>query len=683
MVIPQIGQSFPVGTTVYQHGVNFCLFTKNAGAVELLLFDTPSDPKPSCAIQFDPRQNRTFYYWHMFLPGIQPGQIYAYRVHGPFAPERGFRFDGEKVLLDPYARAVVMGPDYDREAAIRPGDNLAHSLRSVVVETQSYDWEGDLPLHRPYSETVIYEMHVAGFTRHPSSGLPENLRGTYAGLTQKIPYLQSLGITAVEMLPVQHFDPTDAPNQANYWGYSPIAFFAPHSLYSSNRDPLGPVNEFRDMVKALHKAGIEVILDVVFNHTAEADHQGPTLSFRGIENRAYYILAGNQESYEDYSGCGNSINGNHSIVRRMIVDCLRYWVSEMHVDGFRFDLASVLARDTAGIPLKDPPLLWEIESDPILSGTKIIAEAWDAVGLYQVGNFIGDRWAEWNGPFRDDVRRFIKSDAGLVSTIATRIAASPDLYRQSDREPNRSINFITCHDGFTLNDLVSYNNKHNEGNGKNNTDGTDSNYSWNCGAEGPSDDPAIELLRQRQIRNLLMALFTSQGTPMLLMGDEIRRTQHGNNNAYCQNNPISWFDWDQVKCEQGLFRFTAELIRFTQSHQIFREERFWVLPNGGEPRITWHGPRLHQPDWGRDSHTIAFTLNHPVSGDRIHILFNAFWDPLDFELPPLGKNEMWRRIVDTSLPSPQDFCKLPDAPAVTTGKYRAQARSSVLLIAAR
>lgn len=679
----QMGKSFPIGATVYPDGVNFCLFSKNAGAVDLLLFDSTSDRKPSRIIHLDPNQNRTFYYWHVFVQDAFPGQLYAYRVHGPFAPEKGFRFDGNKVLIDPYSKAVVMSANYDREAAKQPGDNLAQSLRGVIVDPTAYDWEGDAPLRHPFSNTVIYEMHVGGFTRHPSSGLSDNLKGTYAGLIQKIPYLKTLGITAVELLPIQHFDPTDAPNGVNYWGYSPIAFFAPHSLYSSNHDVLGPVNEFRDMVKALHQSGIEVILDVVFNHTAEGNQEGPTLSLRGIENRAYYILSENQRGYADYSGCGNSINGNHSIVRRMILDCLRYWVSEMHVDGFRFDLASVLSRDTTGIPLKDPPLLWEIESDPVISGTKIIAEAWDAVGLYQVGTFIGDRWAEWNGPFRDDVRRFMKSDSGTVSAMATRIAASPDIYHQPEREPNRSINFITCHDGFTLNDLVTYNDKHNEANGDLNRDGTDNNYSWNCGTEGPTNDPVIDYLRRRQILNFLVSLFTSQGTPMLLMGDEIRRTQLGNNNAYCHDNELSWFNWELVETEAGLLRFVTEMIRFTQTHAIFREEKFWVLPNGNEAHITWHGPHLNQPDWSDNSHTIAFTLNHPPSGDRLHIMYNAYWRPINFELPPLGQKEHWRRIVDTSLPSPDNFCVLREAPIVQNGLYQVLDRSSVILMAMR
>ena len=677
------GQSFPLGATVYPNGVNFCVFSRNSKALELLLFDNDDDPQPTRVIHLDPKQNRTFYYWHVLVPGIGAGQLYGFRAYGPFAPEAGHRFDGTKVLLDPYARAVVVGPNYSRAAAARPGDNCAHALKGVVVDPNAYDWENDMPLRLPYASTVIYELHVGGFTRHPDSGVAPEKCGTYAGLMTKIPYLKELGITAVELLPVQQFDAQDAPpGLTNYWGYSPIAFFAPHCGYSSRRDPLGPVDEFRDMVKALHRAGIEVILDVVFNHTAEGDHEGPTLSFRGLENRAYYyILETDPARYADYTGTGNTVDANHSVVRRMIMDCLRYWVAEMHVDGFRFDLASVMARDKTGEPLEDPPILWEIESDPVLAGTKIIAEAWDAAGLYQVGSFIGHRWAEWNAKFRDDVRRFVKGDAGTVIELAARITGSPDLYRQPDREPNRSINFVVCHDGFTLNDLVSYNEKHNLANGEDNRDGTDANWSWNCGLEGPTDDPDIEALRLRQIKNLLTILFVSQGTPMLLMGDETRRTQRGNNNAYCQDNEISWFDWQATEIQADLLRFVRGLIHFTQAREVFREERFWEATEGEAPHITWHGVQLEQPDWGYDSHSLAFTLHHPASGDHLHIMLNAYWEPLVFELPLPPPGTHWHRILDTALSSPDDFCQPGAAPPVKVAQYHVKTRSSVLLMA--
>lgn len=537
------GQSYPLGATVYPIGINFCLYSKHATGIDLLLFDSENIVSPSRVISLDPAVNRTSYYWHVFVPGVRVGQVYAYRVHGPFDPDQGHRFDPSKVLTDPYARAIVGDDIYDRKAAILPGDNCATALKGVVVDNRSYDWEGDRHPRIPYANSIIYEMHVGGFTRHPSSGLPEEERGTFAGIIDKIPYLQDLGVTAVELLPIHQFDPQDVqPGLENYWGYSTLGFFAPHRGYSSRKDPMGPVNEFRDMVKALHRAGIEVILDVVFNHSAEGNHEGPTLSFKGIDNETYYLLEEDPAYYSNYSGCGNTIKASHAVVGRLILDSLRYWVSQMHVDGFRFDLASVLTRDMAGNPLEDPPILWSIESDPILAGTKLIAEAWDAAGLYQVGSFIGDRFAEWNGPYRDHVRQFVKGDPGVVPDLAARILGSPDIYQKPNREPNRSIHFVTCHDGFTLNDLVSYNQKYNEANQEQNRDGTDANYSWNCGVEGPTDNPAIEQLRRRQIKNFLTLLFMAQGTPMLLMGDEIRHSQRGNNNAYCQNNELSWFD---------------------------------------------------------------------------------------------------------------------------------------------
>ncbi|MGC9393534.1 MAG: glycogen debranching protein GlgX [Anaerolineae bacterium] len=676
------GQAFPLGATVYPWGVNFSVFSKNCDAVELLLFDDVDDARPSHVIHLDPDKNRTFYYWHAFVPRIGSGQLYGYRVHGPFAPEKGLRFDGTKVLLDPYTRAVAVGANYDREAAKHPGDNAAHALKSVVVDSHVYDWEGDLPLDQPYASTVIYEMHVGGFTKHPSSGVAPHKRGTYAGVIEKIPYLQSLGVTAVELLPVQQFDPQDAPKGlSNYWGYSPVAFFAPHRGYCHCSDPVGPVDAFRDMVKALHQAGIEVILDVVFNHTAENDHNGPTLSFRGLENRAYYLLQENQARYADYSGTGNAINANNSIVRRMITDCLRYWVADMHVDGFRFDLASVMSRDKRGRLLEDPPILWEIESDPVLAGTKIIAEAWDAAGLYQLGSFIGHRWAEWNGQFRDDVRRFVRGDEGTVEQLAARIAGSPDLFPQEGREPNRSINFVTCHDGFTLNDLVSYNKKHNGANLEYNLDGADANFSWNCGVEGPSLDPEIQALRLRQIKNFLTILFFSQGTPMVLMGDEVRRTQRGNNNAYSQDNEISWFDWRGLEQHAGVLRFVKNIIACTQSLALLREECF-LIENGGNkaPSITWHGVQLYAPDWASHSHSLAFELYQPDKHEHLHVMLNAYWEPLIFTLPAPRDSLHWRRIIDTNLPTPDDFCMPDAAPPVELVEYCVAPRSAVVLM---
>lgn len=672
------GQAAPLGATVYPDGVNFSLYSFNATAVELLLFDSPEASIPARIIVLNPEENHTVYYWHVFVKGLKAGQLYAYRVFGPFRPELGLRFDGSKVLIDPYTRAVMYNGNYDREAARRPGDNGLQAMKSVVVDNSTYDWEGDTPIKGQFSNLIIYEMHVRGFTYHPSSGVAPHKRGTYAGLIEKIPYLKELGVTAVELMPVQQFDPQDAPPpMPNYWGYQPIAFFAPHRDFSSRRDVLGPVDEFRDMVKALHRAGISVILDVVFNHTAEGNHIGPTLSFRGIDNPTYYMLEPDRQYYANYSGTGNTFNGNQTVVRRLIIECLRYWVQEMHIDGFRFDLASVLSRDEDGRILEDPPILWEIETDPVLAHTKIIAEAWDAAGLYQVGTFIGNRWAEWNGKYRDDVRRFVRSDAGLVSSLSSYISGSPNIYTQSGRDPHRSINFITAHDGFTLNDLVSYNEKHNEANGEANRDGANANFSWNCGIEGPSTDPAVEALRERQIRNLLTILMTSQGTPMLVMGDEVRRTQLGNNNAYCQDNAISWFDWSLVEQHAGLLRFVQELLAFHQEHQVFRARQFWTEPGG--PEISWHGVHLGQPDWSHYSHSLAYELTYPAADEHLHVMLNAFWEPLCFDMLYAPQGKHWLRIVDTSLPAPHDIQREGVPLNQPQRSYLVQPRSAVIL----
>ncbi len=682
---PRPGKSFPLGATVTRDGVNFAVFSKHATALELLLFDGPEDPEPARVIALEPRENRAYHYWHVFVPGLRPGQVYAYRAHGPSEPASGFRFDPAKVLLDPYGRSIAGMENYRRAAACRPGDNAATALRSVVADLSRYDWEGDVPLRRPFARTVIYEMHVAGFTRHPNSGLPEEKRGTYAGLVEKIPYLVDLGITAVELLPVYQFDPQDAlPGLANYWGYGPISFFAPHAGYSSRKDPLGVLDEFRDMVKALHRAGIEVILDVVYNHTAEGGESGPTLCYRGLANETYYILEADKSRYANYTGCGNTLSGNQAIVRRMILDSLRHWASEMHVDGFRFDLASILSRDEIGWPLANPPILWDIESDPMLAGTKLIAEAWDAAGLYQVGSFIGDSWKEWNGRFRDDVRAFVRGDEATVTRLADRLLGSPDLYAHESREPEQSVNFVTCHDGFTLNDLVSYDQKHNGANGEHNRDGQDDNRSWNCGVEGPADDPAVEQLRNRQVKNLLAINLLAIGTPMLTMGDEVRRTQRGNNNAYCQDNELSWFDWDLLAKHADVRRFVKGLVRLRLNFDWARHDPDLTLPQFlRNAKIQWHGVKLNQPDWSDWSHSLAITV-HSVTGRRMaHLILNAYWEPLSFELPPApgGPDGGWRRLIDTSLPAPGDFCGFSEAPVVADSHYLVEPRSLVLLAA--
>jgi isoamylase len=677
------GRSSPLGATVAPGGVNFSVFSRSATLVDLLLFDHEDAARPARVIPLDAERHRTYHYWHAFVPGLGPGQIYAFRAHGPFEPERGLRFDPHKLLLDPYTRAVVVPEAYSRAAAAAPGDDTAVAMKSVVAEPHGYDWEGDVPLQRPYAETVIYELHVRGFTKHPSSGVGPEKAGTYAGLIEKIPYLRDLGVTAVELLPVFQFDAQDAPpGRVNYWGYSPVAFFAPHRAYSSRRDPLGPLDEFRDMVKALHRADIEVILDVVFNHTAEGDHEGPTLCFRGLENDAYYLLEADDRSrYSNYTGTGNTLNANHSVVRRMIRESLRYWVEHMHVDGFRFDLASILSRGESGELLPNPPILWDIESDPVLAGTKLIAEAWDAAGLYQVGTFVGDTWQEWNGRFRDDVRRFLKGDDGTVSRVAARLLGSPDIFGHDEREPEQSVNFVTCHDGFTLEDLVSYDRKHNEANGKGGRDGADDNASWNCGAEGPSEDPAVEELRSRQVRNFLSLLLISMGTPMLGMGDELRRTQRGNNNAYCQDNEISWLDWGLLERYGDVHRFVKALIAFRMRRDVVIEgSRLSLDQLLRRARLEWHGVALGRPDWSDASHSLAFTIESLAGRFRLHGMLNAYWEPLRFELPSTEGDRAWRRWIDTSLASPQDVVDWEKAPAVAGGSYLVQPRSQAFLV---
>jgi len=677
------GQSFPLGATLVPGGANFSVFSRGALGMDLLFFDRDDDGRPARVIRIDPVVDRTYHYWHAFVRGVQPGQIYGYRAHGPFDPARGVRFDSSKLLLDPYGRGVVVPKSYSRTAASIGGDNTATAMKSVVVDSRAYDWEGDAPLKRPSARTIVYEMHVRGFTRHPSSGVDEKLRGTYAGVIKKIPYLQELGVTAVELLPVFQFDAQDCPpGLVNYWGYAPVSFFAPHQAYSSNQDPLGPVNEFRDMVKALHRAGIEIILDVVFNHTAEGNHQGPTLCYRGIDNSAYYILEPDRSRYANFSGTGNTLNANHPMVRRMILDSLRCWVSEMHVDGFRFDLASVLSRDSFGCVMSSPPVLWDIESDPILAGTKMIAEAWDAAGLYQVGSFIGDSWKEWNGRFRDDVRDFFRGAEQSVTRAADRTLGSPEIYGHKEREAEQSVNFVTCHDGFTLNDLVSYNCKHNEDNGEGNRDGADDNRSWNCGAEGPTDDLAIEKLRNRQVKNFLTLTMLSLGVPMIVMGDEARRTQHGNNNGYCHDNESAWFDWTLLTKHADVHRFVRLLIARRLLRDVEHEDMRLTLNQWlRDAKTAWHGVKLGQPDWSDYSHSVAFGAELPRAGLSLHMILNSYWEPLDFELPLLSNGETWRRWIDTALDPPQEIVNWQIASPVPGRIYQAGPRSVVVLFA--
>jgi isoamylase len=676
------GKSFPLGASLVAGGANFSVFSKHASAMQLLLFDDVNDDRPAKVIDLDPATQRTYHYWHTFVQGLEAGQLYGYRAQGPYAPETGLRFDADKVLLDPYGKCVARPSRVSRAAACSPGDNTGTALKSVLTDLTAYDWEDDRPPCTPFAKTVIYELHVGNFTSHPNSGVAKGRRGTFAGLIEKIPYLQDLGVSALELLPVFAFDEEAAPlGRRNIWGYQPLSFFAPHPGYSSRRDPLGVLDEFRDLVKAAHRAGIEIILDVVYNHTAEGGADGPTISLRGLANETYYILD-ETGGYADYSGTGNSLNANESVVRRLVLDSLRHWAREMHVDGFRFDLAAVLSRDERGRPIASPPVLLDIESDPVLASVKLIAEAWDAGGLYQVGGFVGDAWKEWNGKFRDDVRRFLKGDEGIVRSLASRILGSPDIYGAQDREPEQSINFVTSHDGFTLNDLVSYNDKHNEANGEFNRDGTDVNYSWNCGVEGPSLDDAIEQLRNRQVKNFLALTLFSTGTPMLLMGDEIRRGQLGNNNAYCLDGETAWFDWSAVERHADIHRFVKQVIGL-RKFRTLPLGRFDVTLNEliAQHRVEWHGIALDQPDWSDASHTLAATFHFDADWLAVHLMINAYWEPLTFAIPPLDDGYLpWRRCMDTFRQMPQDVRGWPDAETVRSEKFVVQPRSIVVLV---
>jgi isoamylase len=692
------GRPHPLGATPDAQGTNFAIFSQDATAIQLLLFESHEAREPFKTIDLDPELNRTFYFWHIHVRDVKPGMGYAYRVDGPQDLHgKGHRFNPRKVLIDPYGRGVT-STIWDRAAACGPEDNVGNSLSSVVVDTDDYDWEGDRPINRPMAETIIYEMHVRGFTQSPTSGV-EN-EGTFLGLIEKIPYLQKLGVTAVELMPVFEFDETEMSGTnpltgqqlINYWGYSPIAFFAPHADYCVNPAAGEQVREFRDMVKALHKAGIEVILDVVFNHTGEGNHEGPTISFRGLDNRIYYHLESyDKQYYTNLSGCGNTLNCNHPMVEKFIAECLLYWVRHMHVDGFRFDLASILSRGEGGMPLNDPPVLWNIELDDDLADTKIIAEAWDAGGLYQVGYFPGYRWAEWNGRYRDDIRRFVKGDQGLIGAVAARIAGSADLYQADGELPINSINFITAHDGFTLNDLVSYDAKHNEANGEGNRDGSDDNLSWNHGVEGETDDPAIRSLRDRQVRNFLSILMLSQGVPMLLMGDEARHTQYGNNNAYCQDNDITWMDWERVAQHDGLVRFSSRVIDFRKRHPNLRRTHYFDgrVNERGLADISWHGCQLNAPGWNDPaSRVLGFTLGGFPGPDGdgnkdedvdIHVMMNMEWEALDFEVPEVP-GRIWYRAIDTALPSPDDAADHGAEVPVQGQTYRVNDRSIVVLV---
>jgi glycogen operon protein len=692
----QAGNPLPIGGAHEQgRGVNFVLFSRHATGVRLELYQNADDSSPSRIIEFDPVRHRTGDVWHVWVPGIRAGQLYGYRVEGPYLPEEGHRFNAHKLLLDPYARAIAGVENWDFVAA--RGYDSSSSLADLSVSTvdnggvtpkcvfteDHFDWEMDSPLKHSASDTVIYETHVRGFTIHPSSGVAHP--GTFAGLTEKIPHLQDLGVTAIELMPVLEFNenessrlnPITGERLKNYWGYDPVAFFAVKQSYCMG-GPHGQQNlEFREMVKAFHRAGIEVILDIVLNHSAEGDELGPTISLRGIENSIFYMLQENgRRYYKNFSGVGNTLNANHPVVREFVRNVLRYWVMHMHVDGFRFDLASVLGRDEHGNVLCNAPLLEGIAEDPILRDVKIIAEAWDAGGAYQVGGFSTRRWTEWNGRFRDDVRRFWAGDAGMMGSFANRICGSSDLYQSSGKGPASSLNFVTCHDGFTLNDLVSYKLKHNDENGEYNRDGTDANYSDNCGVEGPSQDPAVEGMRNRMIKNFLLTLFISRGVPMLLGGDEFRRTQGGNNNAYCQDNEVSWFDWSMIEKHKEIQRFTRGMIAFRRAHPVLQNETFYT-----DEDIKWFGPSGAKPDWSDQRQKSLACLILGQTEPDLFILFNADTRSVDFYLPALPAGKIWRLAVDTSRSAPDDLFDSGKEPSLQ-GQigFRLEPRSSAIFL---
>ncbi len=700
------GIPLPLGANIVRDGTQFSIFSRNATSVSLALFHSSAADSPCDILELDPVENKTGDIWHIWVQGISEGQIYGYYIDGPYEPAYGHRFNPNKLLLDPYARAITDNFEWDLlisrgynpdspelDISFSRVDSTPFVPRSIVIN--SITDNTDRPLNLNVSDLVIYELHLKGYTCHESSGVTNP--GTFRGLTEKIPYLKELGITAVELLPIQEFDqedtifrnPVTGEKLKNYWGYSTLAFFAPKGRYSASGATGEHVREFREMVAAFHDAGIEVILDVVFNHTGEGDEKGPTLSFRGIDNSIYYILEEKKRYYRNYSGCGNTFNCNHPLVRDFILNCLRYWVIEMKVDGFRFDLASILGRDEDGNILSNPPLIDKIEEDPILRNTKIIAEAWDAAGAYQVGSFPG-RWAEWNGKFRDDVRKFWRGDPGSIGSFSTRVTGSSDLYHRTGRNPLRSINFITCHDGFTLNDLVCYNFKHNEANGEENRDGENNNYSYNWGMEGPSRTRYIESIRVRMIKNMIATLFLARGIPMLLAGDEFRRTQGGNNNSYCQDNEISWVDWGLLGRDREIYRFTREMIRFRRNHAILRLNSFFSgerKKSFPSPDISWHGFRINQPDWSENSRTIGLLVNGEYALEEtfkrdndLYIIFNSSMISRYYDLPPSPSGRSWKLALDTANPPPGDIYDKGLEASVQGGRYYVKKLSTVVLV---
>jgi glycogen operon protein len=671
------GYRYPPGSSRMARGVNFSVFSRYATSMELQLYESARSLEPFQVIRLDPNVHRTFFFWHVFVQDLPPRVYYTWRADGPGdTAVSGHRFDKRVELLDPWAKTVTCDFWDRRRTSRMPGQGLS-SMRAAVVDG-TYDWERDRPLNHPLEKCIIYELHVGGFTRHPSAGVRHP--GTFLGVIEKIPHLKDLGITDVELMPCMAFDEQNVPEPAaalglrNFWGYSTHSFFSPHPGYGTSPRPGSHLQEFRDMVKALHRAGIGVILDVAINHTAEGGAEGPIINFKGFANEIFYHLdPADKSRYVDYTGCGNTVNCNHPLVSRFILHCLEYWVREMHVDGFRFDLASVLARGEDGRPMPHAPVLWNIEFSEALADSKIIAEAWDAAGLYQVGAFPGFRWSEWNGRYRDVVRRFVRGDKGLVGELATRLAGSSDLYEPQGRLPTSGVNFVTCHDGFTLWDLVSYERKHNEANGEDNRDGTDENFSWNCGVEGETRDPRILALRKRQVRNFMAILFLSQGVPMILAGDEMLRTQNGNNNAYCQDNPLGWVDWTLNETNRGMLRFVRQMISLRKRHPSLMRKRFLIgkkVPGRPLPDVAWHGRRLGEPLWeDPEAQVLAFTLAGIGRGEEdLHVILNPAQSILNAPLPNLS-GRRWHRVVDTFMDSPQDILEPQDQPAVKGSFY--------------
>jgi isoamylase len=678
------GRPLPFGATIVPNGVNFAIFSSATTACTLVLF-RKGEAEPMVEIPF-PAEFRIGSVYCMIVFDLDYERLeYGYRMDGPWDPQKGHRFDRTKILGDPYAKTVggrdvwLGPPNWD--------DVYQHRARLVF---EDFDWEDDCPLEIPIEDLVIYELHVRGFTQHPSAGVKH--RGTYAGIREKIPHLKALGINCVELMPIFEFDewengrrhPETGEWLTNYWGYSTLAFFAPKAGFAATGRLGMQVDELKNLVKELHRNGIEVILDVVFNHTNEGDHRGPTLSFRGLDNKTYYMLTPDGY-YFNFSGCGNTLNCNHPVVRNLVLDCLRYWTAEYHVDGFRFDLASILGRDQNGTPLANPPLLESLAYDPVLAKAKLIAEAWDAGGLYQVGSFPAyGRWAEWNGKYRDAVRRFLKGDMNLVGEMAARIQGSPDVY--SYRGPAASVNFVTCHDGFTLYDLVAYNDKHNEANGEHNNDGANDNHSWNHGVEGETDDPELNRLRRRQIKNAFTLLMLSQGVPMVLMGDEMGRTQRGNNNAYCHDNEIAWMDWTLLEKNAELFRYAREVIAFRHAHPVLRRRepfRHADVADSGYPDISFHGTQAWAPDWAGTSRVLAWMLcgkHGRVPDDYIYVAANAHWEALPF-VPPLPPPGMfWHVLANTSMEPPEDIHEVGKEPRLTDGSVIVGPRSIMVLV---